>query len=594
MKLFILCLLCGISQAAEWSYAGENGVEYWPNRKDTMCDLREQSPIDIPWDLEYTNFEAFSMTGYDNMQASGLKVKNNGHTAQIDILSDKQSSTRLTGGGLNGTYYAAQLHFHWGRNDHEGSEHTFRGQKYPLEMHIVHWKSEYGTISDALKQRDGLAVLGFFFTTEEAGDNENLKPLIDSLDNIAFKDQNAAITIDFDDLMPTTHSHYYRYMGSLTTPECNQIVVWTVFENLNTISSAQLQKFRELYENKANEQRHHIAWNYRPTQELLGRKVHKNFQEDVPSSWHWGYEGTEGAHYWKNYYQTCSGNQQSPINIPEVTDMTKTKFEASKNLDTLEFTNYDINIDGEIHNNGHTVQIDISNGYSGNIGLKKGGLMGDYTVGQLHFHWGHDGSEGSEHTIENMAYPLEMHIVHYKTEYRSITGAVPKPDGLAVIGVVFKTDAKIVNPNYSKIIDKLPDVKYKNARSQITGFTLRELISDNLRLNETNGLHIPFYRYMGGLTTPPCAEVVTWTVMKNPVYITPEQLAVFRSISHITSGPIGSHDIIKKNYRPVQNLADRIVYQSGNFKDLMDVDAASSLIPSMLTIGAFLFTVFLL
>jgi hypothetical protein len=34
--------------------------------------------------------------------------------------------------------------------------------------------------------------------------------------------------------------------------------------------------------------------------------------------------------------------------------MTKTKFEASKNLDTLEFTNYDINIDGEIHNNGHT------------------------------------------------------------------------------------------------------------------------------------------------------------------------------------------------------------------------------------------------
>jgi hypothetical protein len=56
------------------------GVEYWPNRKDTMCDLREQSPIDIPWDIEYTNFDEFTMTGYDNMQASGLKVKNNGHT----------------------------------------------------------------------------------------------------------------------------------------------------------------------------------------------------------------------------------------------------------------------------------------------------------------------------------------------------------------------------------------------------------------------------------------------------------------------------------------------------------------------------------
>ena len=67
-------------------------------------------------------------------------------------------------------------------------------------------------------------------------------------------------------------------------------------------------------------------------------------------------------------------------------------------------------------------------------------------------------------------------------------------------------------------------INVTDARVDITGFNLKQLISDNLRTNKTNGLHLPFYRYQGGLTTPPCLEVVTWTVMRNPVYITAEQV----------------------------------------------------------------------
>ena len=46
-----------------------------------------------------------------------------------------------------------------------GSEHTVGGKSYPMEMHLVHFKSSHATIVDALKEgaHDSLAVLGIFF-----------------------------------------------------------------------------------------------------------------------------------------------------------------------------------------------------------------------------------------------------------------------------------------------------------------------------------------------------------------------------------------------------------------------------------------------
>ena len=54
-------------------------------------------------------------------------------TVQVDINTNKPT---VSGGGLPATYTALQLHFHWGPNDNEGSEHTFRGRKFPLEVTI--------------------------------------------------------------------------------------------------------------------------------------------------------------------------------------------------------------------------------------------------------------------------------------------------------------------------------------------------------------------------------------------------------------------------------------------------------------------------
>ena len=40
----------------------------------------------------------------------------------------------FTGIGLDGVYVADQLHFHWGGDNDAGSEHTFDGQSYPMEV----------------------------------------------------------------------------------------------------------------------------------------------------------------------------------------------------------------------------------------------------------------------------------------------------------------------------------------------------------------------------------------------------------------------------------------------------------------------------
>jgi len=61
-----------------------------------------------------------------------------------------------------------------------------------------------------------------------------------------------------------------------------------------------------------------------------------------------------------------------------------------------------------------------------------------YIFGQLHWHWGSRDDVGSEHTIDGLHGPMEMHLVHYNQKYGSFEDAVDKPDGLLVLGVLYK------------------------------------------------------------------------------------------------------------------------------------------------------------
>ena len=63
-----------------------------------------------------------------------------------------------------------------------------------------------------------------------------------------------------------------------------------------------------------------------------------------------------------------------------------------------------------------------------------------YKFSQVHFHWGQKNSEGSEHRVGNISFPMEMHLVHYKAVHSTIKEALEEgaPDSLAVLAVFFQ------------------------------------------------------------------------------------------------------------------------------------------------------------
>ena len=91
---------------------------------------------------------------------------------QIDVPQTDPSSPVgvLRGGPLTEDYHVVQIHWHWGRTSNEGSEHTYKGQKFPMEMHIVHVKKSLLYLDDkldkALNTVDGLSVTGFQFSID--------------------------------------------------------------------------------------------------------------------------------------------------------------------------------------------------------------------------------------------------------------------------------------------------------------------------------------------------------------------------------------------------------------------------------------------
>lgn len=251
----------------------------------------------------------------------------------------------------------------------------------------------------------------------------------------------------------------------------------------------------------------------------------------------WSYEGDDGP---KNWPQTCKGKQQSPINIDD------SEVKINKNLRDIKFVNYDKALNNPtLVNNGHSVKLDIED--DSNVpNIQAGGLKSEYMFQQLHFHWGSEDSKGSEHTLNNKVYPMEMHLVHYNSDYEK-DEVYKHEDGLAVLAVFIEVDENDNNA-FSAFSENLEFV-YGNGsyKSLSGGVILQALLPTNTS----------YYRYQGSLTTPPCSESVIWTVFSNPVTIGIEQIKKFRN-ENLT-------DLVN-NFRPIQDLNDRPVekcYNSG-------------------------------
>ncbi|CAL4122742.1 unnamed protein product, partial [Meganyctiphanes norvegica] len=203
--------------------------------------------------------------GY-NIKLPDVELKNNGHA--VTMYVKKKDSISIRGGLLPYTYTLHQIHFHWGSYSVRGSEHTVNGKAYPLEMHLVHYKDSYGSVGQAVKYMSGLAVLGIMFKVTPFN-NTALDPIIKSLKSLKQDDEvNIPLNMALWRLLPINTNSFFRYYGSLTTPGCNEVVIWTVFTDTADISEQQLSEFRMLMDSKGER----LHDNNRPTQPLNNRE----------------------------------------------------------------------------------------------------------------------------------------------------------------------------------------------------------------------------------------------------------------------------------------------------------------------------------
>lgn len=82
-----------------------------------------------------------------------------------------------------------------------------------------------------------------------------------------------------------------------------------------------------------------------------------------------------------------------------------------------------------------------------------------YTFAEIHFHWGHDNSFGSEHSIDNEFYAMEAHLVHYDSKYVNLTTAVQSgnPKALAVVAILIaEGNERSINAGFDTIARNIP------------------------------------------------------------------------------------------------------------------------------------------
>lgn len=273
-------LILVIGAFAAQSYATTQ-KQYWDSFgvQTGECKTgKTQSPIDIPGsgNVEGSPFEGFTFKGYDK-DLKSPSMSNTGTTAKMYSKDDPKPS--MNGGNLGSEYSFAQLHFHWGSDKDQGSEHTFAGKKYPMELHLVHFNSSLGKdLTAAITKGNGsastLAVLGIMYKIQ-TDDNPTLKPIIDGLGKIkSIKAKTDLTAFPLEKLLPSNINSFYRYQGGLTTPGCNQIVRWTVFKDPVGISEAQLAKFRTLdFKFNSTSATMRLENNYRLPTPLGDRKV---------------------------------------------------------------------------------------------------------------------------------------------------------------------------------------------------------------------------------------------------------------------------------------------------------------------------------
>lgn len=183
---------------------------------------------------------------------------------------------------------------------------------------------------------------------------------------------------------------------------------------------------------------------------------------------------------------------QSPVNI-----LTR-QAEGGRHEIALNFHHAEPNY---LQNKGHTIELDFPEGSS----IRFDG--NDYQLEQLHFH------TPSEHQIDGVVYPMEMHVVNI---------AEPEnPDDLPrylVVSFLYRMGEE--DPVIASFLDQVPSEE-GGAKPE----------AGRVHVAPADGTpDLDYYHYQGSLTTPPYTETVEWLVVQEIHEASPDQIRRIHAI----------------------------------------------------------------
>ncbi|KAI4929430.1 uncharacterized protein J4E92_005094 [Alternaria infectoria] len=264
-----------------------------------------------------------------------------------------------------------------------------------------------------------------------------------------------------------------------------------------------------------------------------------------------GYGPMNGPFNWASLApenEACkSGMNQSPINI----DATITAASGRPVLDIP---------DAEVifENLGTTIEV-VVNGTTSYAGT-------NFRLVQFHMH------TPSEHHINDEYFPLEIHMVHQGVDDES---------QLAVIALMFEISSGDSASMIQSLSSSLADIATPGTKTTISsGIDFTDVV-ETLKTSDIQ-------TYSGSLTTPPCAEGVTFLIVKDPLPVSVEDFNAIKKIvkfnSRFIQNTLGGENILEigaaagnTSMPPAQNSTPRATN--------VEINADLGLLDAKVTVG---------